>query len=117
MTQIKSIRLIRIKIKVDMINKIKTNNKTESNFLVKNPTIKINSIRKKLKKIKVLTADEIGINSQAIEAQAFAYMGYLTLKGHALGGPWTGSKVNSPPGLIVPGVNWNSLLRKLNTHS
>ncbi|MCM0604717.1 MAG: anhydro-N-acetylmuramic acid kinase [Xanthomonadaceae bacterium] len=77
----------------------------------------ITSIKKRLKNIKIVTAEEIGINAQAIEAQAFSYMGFLTLKGLALGGTWTGAKADSPPGLIVPGKNWNSLLRKLHTHT
>lgn len=73
----------------------------------------IHQLKKRLRRTRVLTSEELGINSQAIEAQAFAYMGYLTLKGLALGGIWTGAHSHSPPACIVPGRNWNSLLGKL----
>jgi len=71
-------------------------------------------IKKKLgNKIKITTTDEIEINSQFIESQAFAYLSYLSLKGVSLGGEFTGSKPHSPPAAIIPGLNWKNLLKKI----
>jgi anhydro-N-acetylmuramic acid kinase len=51
-------------------------------------------------------------DSQLIEAQAFAYLGYLSLHGHAVGGAWTGARGIAPPAHLVPGANWSGLRSK-----
>ena len=66
--------------------------------------------------INITTLDQQGLNSQFIEAQAFAYFGYLTLLGKPLGGPWTGAKEGGPPGHLIPGQNWAALMKKVLRH-
>ena len=82
----------------------------------KNPFL-VSSLKKRMKTIRWILHESFGIDSQSIESLAFAYMGYLTVLGKAVGGAWTGAEPKSPPGLIIPGHNWKSLLRKLNTHT
>jgi len=53
------------------------------------------------------------LDSQIIEAQAFALLGYLSLKGMSLGGSWTGVSSFAPPGWITPGENWSEVLKKI----
>lgn len=67
----------------------------------------------RLPSIGVISIDELGWDSQFVEAHAFAYFGYLTLVGQPLGGDWTGSKQYGPPGHIIPGRNWLELVRKI----
>lgn len=54
-----------------------------------------------------------GLDARWIEAQAFAVYGFLSLKGAPLGGEWTGARGFGPPGHIVPGSNWNTVLNLL----
>jgi anhydro-N-acetylmuramic acid kinase len=71
-------------------------------------------LRKLMPGIRVMPIDQLGIDGQQIESQAFAFFGLKTLLGHSLGGPWTNSSRRlGPPGHIVPGKNWSSILRKL----
>jgi anhydro-N-acetylmuramic acid kinase len=78
----------------------------------KNPTL-LNRLRIRLPKVSLSTFSEWGLDSQYIEAQAFAYFGYLTLLGIPVGGSWTGSKQFGPPGHLIPGKNWTLLMKKL----
>lgn len=78
----------------------------------KNPFL-VRKLQKHLRPVQVVTSDSLGLDSQLIEAQGFAYMGYLSLQGKALGGKWTGAKKNAPPGFLIPAENWKSLLRKI----
>lgn len=48
-----------------------------------------------------------------IEAQAFAYLGWLSLRGQALGGDWTGASSDAPPATILPGRNWRQVLAQI----
>lgn len=63
--------------------------------------------------VSVLSLDETEFSTQHIEAQAFAYLGYRTLKGLPLGGEFTGVKGFGAPGWITPGLNWNQILESL----
>jgi anhydro-N-acetylmuramic acid kinase len=71
-------------------------------------------IKKLMPGVRVMPIDQLGIDGQQVESQAFAFLGFKTLLGHSLGGPWTNSSRHlGPPGHIVPGKNWSALLRKL----
>lgn len=52
--------------------------------------------------------------SNAIEAQGFAYLGWLTLNQQPLGGTWTGVKKWACPGSVIPGKNFKALMKKMN---
>lgn len=62
---------------------------------------------------RVCTVEDLGLKSEAIEAQGFAYFGALALQGRSFSGPWTGAKANANSGSITPGENWPRLLRRL----
>lgn len=66
-------------------------------------------LKARLPGVGIRTLTEGGFDSQLLEAQAFAYFGYLTLVGAPLGGSWTGCRGFGPPGHIVPGLNWGEL--------
>lgn len=70
-------------------------------------------LRKRLAGLDVRTLTEAGFDGQLLEAQSFAYFGYLTLMGSPLGGLWTGCRGFGPPGHIVPGLNWKRLCSRL----
>ena len=78
----------------------------------KNPSL-MNGLRNFLSPISVEPLEASGIDPQLVEAQAFAYFGFLSLLGVPLGGTWTGANGFAPPGQIVPGKNWNKLMEKL----
>ena len=78
----------------------------------KNPVL-LEWLSQRLPGIKISTLEEAGMESQYIEAQAFALFGYLSLTGKPLGGEWTGVKGFGPPGHIVPGENWDQVLSAL----
>jgi anhydro-N-acetylmuramic acid kinase len=63
--------------------------------------------------VTVTTLQDAGVDPQLTEALAFAYFGYLSLRGKPLGGTWTGAKSFGAPGQITPGENWNALVSKL----
>lgn len=48
-----------------------------------------------------------------MEAQAFAYFGWLALQGLPLGGSWTGAHAKAPGAHIIPGRNWPGVARIL----
>jgi len=71
------------------------------------------SLQRRLSGIEVKKLDSTGFDSKFIEAQAFAYFGYLALRGEALGGSWTGAELSAPSAHIIPGANWPEIVRKL----
>jgi anhydro-N-acetylmuramic acid kinase len=76
-------------------------------------TFLLASLRSRLSGVEIKTVDEIGFDLRCLEAQAFAYFGYLSLCGEALGGAWTGVDRWAPPGHITPGRNWGKIVRML----
>jgi anhydro-N-acetylmuramic acid kinase len=71
-------------------------------------------LQERLKPVQVHSlSDRQNYSPQYVEAQAFAYLGWLTLLGLPLGGSWTGAKPHAPPGRITPGRNWLSLVSLL----
>ncbi len=54
-----------------------------------------------------------GFDEQYTEAEAFAVLGVMSLRGQALGGSWTGARSFGPPGHLVPARNWEELLFKI----
>lgn len=54
-----------------------------------------------------------GVNPDFLEAEAFAFLGWMSLQGKALGGVWTGADGLGPPGHLVPGRNWKNVLEKI----
>ena len=67
----------------------------------------------RLPQIKIRVAEELGLESQYVEAQAFAYFGYRALHGQPLGGPWTGSRKFGPPAQLTPGENWPEVCQNI----
>jgi anhydro-N-acetylmuramic acid kinase len=63
--------------------------------------------------IEVFNIEDHGFESQYIEAQAFAFLGYRSLLGLPVGGKWTGAEDFAPPGQITPGRNWVDVLKSL----
>jgi anhydro-N-acetylmuramic acid kinase len=64
--------------------------------------------------IKIIPIQMLGYNPQTVEAEAFAWLGFLSLFGKPLGGSWTGAKcTGGPPAYIVPGQNFLTLLKVL----
>ena len=78
----------------------------------KNETIR-HWLSDRLEGVKVATVEEHGFESQYIEAQAFAFLGYRSLLGLPVGGSWTGVARFAPPGQITPGRNWIDVLKSL----
>ncbi|MBC7384616.1 MAG: anhydro-N-acetylmuramic acid kinase [Cryobacterium sp.] len=78
----------------------------------KNDTIRL-WLADLLPNISVLRIEDVGFDSQFIEAQAFAFLGYRSLLGLPVGGPWTGAEKFGPPGKITPGKNWAEILKRL----
>lgn len=76
---------------------------------VRNRTL-IESIAVRLPGVAIGSLSEAGFDERWIEAQAFAYFGYLALQGIALGGVWTGAKKFGPPAHIIPAQNWRAVL-------
>ncbi|MBC7693404.1 MAG: anhydro-N-acetylmuramic acid kinase [Methylotenera sp.] len=67
----------------------------------------------RLPQVKFSTLEDAGLEPQFIEAQAFALYGYLSLRGQPLGGSWTGAQGFGPPGHIIPGENWDHVLKAI----
>lgn len=78
-------------------------------------TVLMDWLQQRMPYTRVKTLDDVGLDGQLIESQAFAYFGFLSLLGHPLGGPWTGAKGFAPPGHILPGLNWTEITTKLAT--
>ena len=70
-------------------------------------------LQDRLGKVEVRRLTDAGFDGQLVEAQAFAFFGYLALMGSPLGGSWTGAKSFGPPAHIIPGENWAELLPTL----
>lgn len=73
----------------------------------------MNRLRTRLPKISWSTLAEEGVDPQTVEAQAFALFGFCSLFGLPVGGPWTSVPEFGPPGHIIPGENWDGILKKL----
>lgn len=73
----------------------------------------IESLCQRLPGIRIASLDELGVDPDYLEANAFAYFGYLSLHGHALGGDWTGVCDWAPPAHITPGRNWPRTVQQL----
>jgi anhydro-N-acetylmuramic acid kinase len=80
----------------------------------KNPTL-LKEVQKLLPRVQISTLCNYGLDSQYIEAQAFALYGYLSLLGHPIGGTWTGAKGYAPPGQIIPGKNWQLVMDQVHS--
>jgi anhydro-N-acetylmuramic acid kinase len=76
-------------------------------------TALLEGLRARLDPVAVYDLAEMGIDPQFVESQAFALFGFISLLGKPLGGPWTGAKGFGPPGQIIPGANWKTVLSKL----
>lgn len=72
--------------------------------------VMIDWLRDRLEGVEILDLADYGLNPQLIEAQAFAYFGFLSLLGQPLGGSWTGARGFGPGGQITPGKNWPEVL-------
>jgi anhydro-N-acetylmuramic acid kinase len=73
----------------------------------------IESLRKHLPGIRIAQLTELGVDPYYLEANAFAYFGCLALRGHAVGGHWTGVCDWAPPARVIPGRNWSQIVRRL----
>jgi len=78
----------------------------------KNLTL-MSQLQARLPMVQITDLTNEGFDGQLIEAQAFAYFGYLALVGCPLGGSWTGAKGFGSPGHVVPGKNWQELCQKI----
>lgn len=86
----------------------------------KNPTL-LEGLSRRLEGVPVKSVAEQGWDPQAIESQAFAFFGFLSLLGRPISGPWTGARTSFVvPGWIVPGANWREvwhLIQDLGSHA
>ena len=73
----------------------------------------IESLGVRLSGIRIAPLTELGVDPHYLEAVAFAYFGYLALKGHALGGAWTAVRDWAPPARVTPGRAWPQIVRQL----
>lgn len=71
------------------------------------------SIADCLRGIRIASLNELGVDPRYLEANAFAYFGFLALRGQALGGSWTGVRDWAPPAHITPGRNWPRIVQLL----
>ena len=78
----------------------------------KNPTL-LERLQIRLPQVKISRLEDSGVDPQFVEAQAFAIYGFLAILGKNLGGTWTGSTEFGPPGHIIPGENWKTLIKKI----
>lgn len=74
-------------------------------------------LQARLPDVEIATMAQAGFDPSYLEAQAFAFFGFLSLLGKPIGGDWTGRKGFAPPGHLVPGENWRDLLKKLSAFS
>jgi anhydro-N-acetylmuramic acid kinase len=70
-------------------------------------------LRARLSGIRINALDELGVNARYVEANAFAYFGFLALQSCPLGGAWTGVSGWAPAAHIIPGRNWPQIVRRL----
>jgi anhydro-N-acetylmuramic acid kinase len=73
----------------------------------------MNWLQDRLPDVAIKLLSDVGFDGQMIEAQAFAFFGYLALMGSPIGGAWTGAKGFGPPAHIIPGENWSEVLSTL----
>lgn len=73
----------------------------------------LDCLQARMDSVRVHSSAEAGVAPEMMEAQAFAWFGYLSLIGKPLGGEWTGVDRFGPPGWIVPGANWALLRTRL----
>jgi anhydro-N-acetylmuramic acid kinase len=73
-------------------------------------------LKHRLPSVRIESTVALGVDPQKMEAYAFSYLGFLSLKGEMLGGEWTGVKGFGPPAQFVPGKNWKNLLTRVNNH-
>ncbi len=73
----------------------------------------LEGLRARLPGIEVHSIEEAGWDPQLVEAQAFGYLGMLSLMGDSLGGKWTGADDHAPAGWITPGRNWPHVSRMI----
>jgi anhydro-N-acetylmuramic acid kinase len=65
--------------------------------------------------VSIRQSAELGVQSQDMEAAAFAYLGKEALLGRALGGSWTGARRFGPPAQITPGRNWLDIVDRIHS--
>ncbi len=82
----------------------------------KNKTL-LSRISSLLPGVQISTVEKLGLRSEGVEAQGFAYFGALVLQGLSLSGPWTGASPGARSGSITPGEGWSKLLRKIAQHN
>jgi anhydro-N-acetylmuramic acid kinase len=63
--------------------------------------------------VRIRRLEDYGLDSQYLEAQSFAWLGFLSLLGKPLGGSWTGSQNPKSSGWITPSKNWPRLALRL----
>ncbi len=74
-------------------------------------------LQRRLPQLQIAPFPKDWMDPQMIEATAFAVFGYYSLLGLPLGGSWTGvSLPGGPPGHLIPGRNWPTVLRKIATN-
>jgi len=78
----------------------------------RNPSI-LKGLRKRLPSTRITTLEQAGLDSQYTEAQAFAFFGFMALMGQPVGGEWTGAHGFGPPAHIIPGENWNVVVKSM----
>jgi anhydro-N-acetylmuramic acid kinase len=81
----------------------------------KNPAL-MDGLKNYMAPVQVMTLEEAGFDTQLVEAQAFAYFGFLSLLGQPVSGSWTGSQGFAPPGQITPGENWPDILATISSY-
>jgi anhydro-N-acetylmuramic acid kinase len=81
----------------------------------KNPAL-LDGLKNYLAPIEVKTLEDAGFDPQLVEAQAFAYFGFLSLLGQPVSGSWTGAQGFAPPGQITPGENWADVLSVISSY-
>ncbi len=69
----------------------------------------LSGLQERLPMVQINPIEKLGLDSKYLEAQAFAYFGYLSLQGMALGGPWTGAYGFGSPGQILSGRNGSQI--------
>lgn len=62
--------------------------------------------------IKCVSIADYGYSPESVEALGFAWLGFCTLLGKGVGGPWSGSDENMlSVGQVLPGRNWHDILK------
>ena len=69
----------------------------------------ISTLEGKLPNWEISRTDDYNISAEFVEAQAFAFLGYLAWQGKEVSGPWTGRSRSTFGPRWVPGKNWRDL--------